>query len=179
MRKLADAWSQIWFQPSSTAPLELARIGIGAALLSHYALATPYLSDFWGDAGWMPRRLLEMETDSRLVQSLFFYFTASWQLIAFHFLFLACCLAFMLGWRTSFVKWIVLIGQISYDHRNPMFFYGVDKILAGLLLILCFAPIGRALSLDRVRAVRAAKRVRSRRNASASTRANGPGRARG
>ena len=57
------------------------------------------------------------------------------------------------------VKWIVLIGQISYDHRNPMFFYGVDKILAGLLLILCVAPIGRALSLDRVRAVRAAKRA--------------------
>jgi predicted DCC family thiol-disulfide oxidoreductase YuxK len=64
----------------------------------------------------------------------------------------------MLGWRTSWVKWIVLIGQISYDYRNPMLFYGVDKILAGLLIILCFAPIGRALSLDRVRAVRAAKR---------------------
>ena len=159
MPRLAEVWSQIWFQPSATAPLELARIGIGAALLSHYALATPYLSDFWGDAGWMPRRLLEMETDSRLVQSLLFYFTAPWQLVAFHFLFLACCLAFMLGWRTSWVKWIVLIGQISYDHRNPMFFYGVDKILAGLLLILCFAPIGRALSLDRVRAVRAAKRA--------------------
>ena len=143
--KLADVWSLIWLQPSPTAPLELARIGIGAALLSHYALATPYLSDFWGDAGWMPRRILEMETDSRLVQSLFLYFTAPWQLIAFHFLFLACCLAFMLGWRTSVVKWIVLIGHISYSHRNPMFVYGVDKILAGLLLILCLAPIGRAL----------------------------------
>ena len=28
--KLAEVWSQIWFQPSVTAPLELARIGIGA-----------------------------------------------------------------------------------------------------------------------------------------------------
>ena len=85
----------------------------------------------------------------------------------------------MLGWRTSWVKWIVLIGQISYDHRNPMFFYGVDKILAGLLLILCLAPIGRALSLDRVRAVRAAKREQSRRDASRFTAANGPAPARG
>ena len=64
----------------------------------------------------------------------------------------------MIGWRTSWVKWVVLIGQISYDHRNPMPVYGVDKILACLLLILCLAPIGRAMSLDRVRAVRAAKR---------------------
>jgi predicted DCC family thiol-disulfide oxidoreductase YuxK len=156
---LAAAWWRIWFQPSATAPLELARIGIGAALLVHYALATPYLSDFWGDAGWMPRQLLETETDDPFVQSLLFYFTAPWQLVAFHFLFLACCLAFMLGWRTSWVKWIVLIGQVSYNHRNPMFTYGVDKIVVGLLLISCLAPIGRALSLDRVRAIRAAKRT--------------------
>jgi predicted DCC family thiol-disulfide oxidoreductase YuxK len=52
----------------------------------------------------------------------------------------------------------VLIGQISYDYRNPILPYGVDKILACLLIILCFAPIGRAMSLDRVRAVREAKR---------------------
>ena len=157
--RFSDVWSQIWFQPSVTAPLELARIGIGAALLSHYVLAIPYLYDFWGDTGWMPRKQLADEYDSVLVQSLLFHFTASWQLVAFYALFLAGCLAFMLGWRTAYVKWIVLIGQISLDHRNPIFFYGVDKILAGLLLILCLAPIGRALSLDRVRAVRAAKRA--------------------
>jgi predicted DCC family thiol-disulfide oxidoreductase YuxK len=55
------------------------------------------------------------------------------------------------------VKWIVLIGHISYAYRAPAIAYGVDKIIACLLLILCVAPIGRAISLDRVRAVRAAK----------------------
>ena len=64
----------------------------------------------------------------------------------------------MLGWRTSWVKWIVLVGQISFAYRNPVLVYGVDKILISLLFILCLAPIGRAMSLDRVRAVRAAKR---------------------
>lgn len=159
LTKLAEVWWLIWFQPATTAPLELARIGIGAALLTHYGLATPYLADFWGNAGWMPLRMLDQEYNNNpLVQSLLFYFTAPWQLYLFHYVFLGCCLAFMLGWRTSWVKWFVLIAQISYDYRNPMFFYGVDKILAGLLLILCLAPIGRALSLDRVRAIRKAKR---------------------
>jgi len=64
----------------------------------------------------------------------------------------------MVGWRTAFVKWAVLIGHISYDYRNPHIVYGADAILACLLLILCFAPTGRAMSLDRVREVRAAKR---------------------
>jgi Vitamin K-dependent gamma-carboxylase len=65
----------------------------------------------------------------------------------------------MLGWRTRWVKWLVLIGQLSYAHRDPVFAYGVDQILACLLLILCLAPIGHAISLDRVREVRAAKRI--------------------
>jgi predicted DCC family thiol-disulfide oxidoreductase YuxK len=153
------AWSRFWFQERPTAPLELARIGIGAALLLHYGMATPYLFDFWGDAGWMPRDLVFENISDSWTQSVFFYLTAPWQWIAFHIVFLLSCAAFMLGWRTSWVKWIVLIGQISYDHRNPMLSYGVDKILASLLFILCLAPIGRALSLDRLRAVRAAKQL--------------------
>jgi len=156
---LGRSWSRIWFQDRSTSPLELARMGIGAALLLHYGMATPYLFTFWGDAGWMPRDLV-LENIDFWTQSVFFYFSAPWQWIAFHFLFLVSCTALMIGWRTSWVKWIVLVGQISYEIRNPALFYGVDKILAGLLLILCLAPIGRAMSLDRVRAVRAAKRGR-------------------
>ena len=155
---VSRAWSQFWFQSSPTTPLELTRIGVGAALLFHYAMATPFLFDFWGEAGWFPRELVLHDTTDPWIQSVFFYFTARWQWIGFHAVFLLSCIAFMLGWRTSWVKWIVLIGQISYDHRNPVVVYGVDKILASLLFIMCLAPIGRALSLDRVRAVRTAKR---------------------
>jgi predicted DCC family thiol-disulfide oxidoreductase YuxK len=155
---LGQAWSQIWFQSRPTSPLEITRMGVGAALLVNYGLATPYLFLFWGEEGWMPRALLFDDTIDPWTQSVFFYFTAPWQWAAFHALFLFCCAAFMLGWRTSWVKWIVLIGQISFAYRNPILVYGVDKILISLLFILCLAPIGRAISLDRSRAVRAAKR---------------------
>ena len=84
-----------------------------------------------------------METHDPWKHSLFFYFTDTWQLVAFHAAFLFCCAAFRLGWRTSWVKWIVLVGHISYDYRNPSLTYGVDKILACLLFILCLAPIGK------------------------------------
>jgi predicted DCC family thiol-disulfide oxidoreductase YuxK len=155
---LGRAWSQFWFQSSPTSPLEIARIGIGAALLVNYGAASAYLFDFWGEGGFVPRALVLDDRTNDWIQSVFFYFTAPWQWIAFHVLFLICCAALMLGWRTSWVKWIVLIGHVSYAYRNPIIAYGVDKILACLLLILCVAPIGRAISLDRVRAVRAAKR---------------------
>jgi predicted DCC family thiol-disulfide oxidoreductase YuxK len=154
---LIRAWSRVWFQDKSTLPLEITRIGIGAALVVHYGMATPYLFTFWGDAGWMSRALLAQEMTDPWMQSVFFHFTAPWQWVTFHTLFLFCCAALMLGWRTSWVKWVVLIGHISYDYRNLDITYGVDAILACLLLILCFAPIGRAMSLDRVREVRSAK----------------------
>jgi len=154
-----QAWSRLWFQERPTTPLELVRIGIGAALLLHYLSASSYLLEFWGDAGLLPRALALRDSDPWM-QSVFFYFTAPWQWIAFDALFLFCCAAFTAGWRTDWVKWIVLIGHISFVYRNTYLVYGVDKILAALLLILCLAPVGRAISLDRVRAVRRIKRAR-------------------
>ena len=155
---LSRLWSRVWFQDRPTSPLEIVRIGIGAGLLLHYALASPYLFTFWGDEGWLPRAILAEYALDPWTQSVLFYFNAPWQWIVFHAFYLFCCAAFMLGWRTPWVKWFVLIGQLSYDNRNPDMGYGVDQILPCLLLILCFAPIGRAISLDRVREVRLAKR---------------------
>jgi predicted DCC family thiol-disulfide oxidoreductase YuxK len=151
-------WSAIWFQDIPTTPLEIVRIGIGAAVLFHFTMATPFLFDLWGDTGWVPPNFAHVYIQAPWMQSVLFYFTAPWQWIGFHALFLFCCAAFTVGWRTSWVKWIVLLGQISYDHRNLTIVYGADSIIACLLFILCLAPAGRAISLDRVRAVRAAKR---------------------
>jgi predicted DCC family thiol-disulfide oxidoreductase YuxK len=151
------AWSRIWFQERSSKPLEVVRIGLGSALLFHYAIATPYLFMFWGDTDWMPREVALQYLDGPWMQSVLFYFSAPWQWVAFHAIFLFSCGALVVGWRTPIVKWIVLVGHISYDYRNLTLSYGAQSIAACLLFILCLAPIGRALSLDRVRRVRRAK----------------------
>src|SRR5262249_34717278 len=130
---LGRAWSHLWFESCPTTPLELSRIGIGALLLFYYGFATPYVLELCGDAGWMPREVVVGFIDSwdfpLFAQSVFSYFTAPWQWLVFHVCFLLCCLAFMVGWRTSWVKWIVLVGKVSYDNRNPLLIYGVDSIL--------------------------------------------------
>jgi predicted DCC family thiol-disulfide oxidoreductase YuxK len=154
---IGGAWSRFWFENKSTVPLEIVRIGVSFLMLVHYSLATPYLLTYWGDEGWVPRTIIATEMTDPWRQSVFFYFTSPWQWIAFHALFLFCCAALLVGWRTSWVKWVVFIGQISYDVRNRDIAYGVDMILSSLLLILCLAPIGRALSLDRVREARLVK----------------------
>jgi len=160
MQSLKHTWDHIWFQDKPTGPLEVARIGVGLALLLHYLHAAPMLFTLYGDGGWMPLEAL-LTADERhwSRQSIFFYLTSNWQLALFHVVFLCCCAALMVGWRTTWVKWIVFIGHVSYAQRNPELTYGVDSIAASILLILCLAPVGRAMSLDRAREVRAFKRT--------------------
>ena len=109
---LRQAWSRFWFQDKSTSPLEIARIGIGAALLLHYGLASPYLFTLWGDDGWMPRALLADDISDPWKQSVFFYFTAPWQWAAFHAFFLFCCAALMLGWN--------VVGEVGRAGRQHL-----------------------------------------------------------
>jgi predicted DCC family thiol-disulfide oxidoreductase YuxK len=156
---LALRWTQIWFESRPTTAIEITRIGLGLAMLLNYGLASPYILTLWGDEGWLPRSLLSEVVDDPLMQSVLYYFTAPWQQVAFHVLFVGACAALAVGWRTSWAKWLVLIGHVSYTYRNPAITYGFDSITASLLVILCFAPVGRALSLDRVREVRRAKRA--------------------
>lgn len=156
---LKRTWDEIWFQDRTTDPLEVVRIGIGLALLIHYLHAVPMLFTLYGDGGWTPLKdLFAIDGRHWSLQSIFFYLSQDWQLAVFHAVFLFSCAALMFGWRTSWVKWIVLIGHISYAQRNPTLTYGVDSIAASILVILCLAPVGKAMSFDRAREVRRFKR---------------------
>jgi hypothetical protein len=149
-----ELWFRIWFQDKSTIPLEVTRMGVGFLLFFNYAMFSP--SDvvaLYGDSGIFSRAVVpEMSQLDRF--SFFVYFDHDWQILTFHYVFVVLCFLLFVGWHTRWVKWLVLIGHISYFNRNEFLFYGVDTVAIALLLILCVAPIGSALSLDRVRRVR-------------------------
>lgn len=156
--KAVTQWMRIWFQEQTTTPLEIIRIGIAAILFINYGLFSgEEILELYGDAGMISKESLMPYIEDPWLQSLLYYISEPWQLMAFYSLFLFSCLMLVLGWHTSFFKWIVFIGHLSFTYRNPAATYGVDAITISILLILCLAPIGKALSLDRVRKVRKAK----------------------
>ena len=138
--------------------VELIRIGIGATLLIMYASVSSHLHPFYGEHGWVSLHTLSDQIEYPWIQSVLFYLREPYQLVLFHLTILLAITAFTLGWRTSWVKWIVLAGHLSYVHRNPTLQYGVDNVLSSILFLLCLAPIGQAISLDRLRAVGRARR---------------------
>lgn len=143
------AWCHIWFQRKDTVPLEVMRIGLGALMLFNYGLYSPSeVLMFYADSGLISVSIIP-ETQSILNLSLLSFMQQDWQVLAFHYAFLLVCLLFTLGWQTPWVKWLVIIGHLSFLNRNEFAFYGVDTVLMALLFILCLAPIGSAISVDR------------------------------
>ena len=153
-----DLWFKIWFQDKNTIPLEVSRMGVGFLLFFNYVMFSP--SDvvaLYGDSGLFSRAVVP-EISQFTSFSFFVFFDQAWQVLTFHYVFVALCFCLFVGWQTRWVKWLVLVGHFSYLNRNEFLFYGVDTILIALLLIMCIAPIGSALSLDRVRQVRKHKK---------------------
>lgn len=154
LARFKDMWMYIWFQDKNTVPLEVIRAGLGFLMLFNYGMFSPAdVVALYGEAGLFSRGVVP-EMNQLASFSLFGYFDQAWQLLTFHYAFVAICFCLFIGWKTGWVKWLVLIGHLSYFNRNEFVFYGVDAVLIALLLILCIAPIGSALSVDRVLRVR-------------------------
>ncbi len=152
-------WKRVWFRAETTMPLEVVRIGVALGALILYGSVWSELPALYGNEGWVSREALNPWADNPWTQSLLYYFTAPGFLQALYLVLLVSAVALLLGWRTRWVKWLVLIAHVSLLACNPHIYYGVDGILASLLLILCLAPIGQSLSLDSVRRQRHARRL--------------------
>lgn len=154
IQRLQYIWNSIWFQDKNTLPLDVVRMGIGFLLFFNYLLYSPEdVLALYGPNGVFSLAVVpEMKQLSRF--SFFLWLDQDWQVLAFHYAFVALCFCLFVGWNTSWVKFLVLLGHLSYVNRNEFLFYGVDLVAVAILLILCLAPVGSALSLDRVRKVR-------------------------
>lgn len=143
--------------PTNTQPLEAVRIATAAVVLCVYGLLGSDFLLLYGPEGWVDLATAQRPAAAPWVQSVLFHVTSDAQAWAFLGVFLLADLALLLGWRTSVVKWVVLVGQVSLVQRNPAIQYGVDNILSSLLCLLCLAPVGRDWSMDRVRELRRLK----------------------
>ena len=73
--------------------------------------------------------------------------TAMWVV---HILFLAATLLFTLGVGTRVTAFLTWFAVLNYIHRSWVLQFGVDTMIAILLLYLAIGPSGAALSLDRL-----------------------------
>lgn len=143
------AWERFWFGNQPVVLLDVIRIGVGGALFVANVALSSRLEELYSNDGWMSLDGIRYQKAHPFINSLHHHITERIDLWAFHYLFLGCLLLFAVGGLTRFAKWVVLVGHISYSYRNPAAAYGTDSLSAVLLWLLCLAPIGQRLSVDR------------------------------
>lgn len=176
-------WSRFWFTPSDPTTIAFVRICTGLILVYVYSLSIHNVDDFIGPHAWVdrsavhslvtPDELARFSSDPRVFEQdrtfhewylpSVYNLTASPSLIrAVYVAFLLAMVSLTFGFRSRTAAVLSWAGHLSFAHRGFLLWYGIDCVLAMLLLYLLFAPSGAAWSVDAfIARVRSAKRALS------------------
>jgi hypothetical protein len=145
---MLNFWDRFWFTPESTSVVALVRVAFGLLVLGWTAALGPDLFSFfssrgivaahpphqpWGVLGWFP-------TDTALV--------------VIYVALLAASLCLIVGYHSRLAAFLVFVGVLSFQRRNPFVFNAGELVVRAIAFYLLFAPTGAALSVDRWRTAR-------------------------
>lgn len=148
LASVARGWERFWFEPQSSSTLGVVRILTGIVLLFFIGSLVPDYSAFVSSHGLLP--------ENPSVPWAFNLYGAigggalAWILLV---VFTVASVALLVGWHTRVAAVLVLACLLSVERRMPYVFNSGDVLLRLVVLYLCLAPAGAALSLDRRRQV--------------------------
>jgi hypothetical protein len=148
LNELGLAWQRLFHTPEPVATLCVFRLLFGLLLIVNACNLLLYADDFFGPDGLLSVRGWA-KTYPRQRLSVFYLlppdvYTARGVVICL----LAASTAMAVGVLTQLSTVVAWICLVSLHHRNPAIFNAGDTLQRLLLFLLCFAPSGRALSLD-------------------------------
>lgn len=141
-----QALNRLLFEERDARDLAAMRITLGLLLLVWWVMLWPDLGPLFTEAGPVDLRLLE-EKWSRYRFGPFDGFTQG-QLQSVHVIGLGVVIAYLVGWKTRIMNVLVVFLLAAYWHRSPWAVNGGDRLLRIFAFYMCFAPSGRAWSVD-------------------------------
>jgi hypothetical protein len=161
-----EAWNEFWFAPSSPTTLSAIRVLAGAMLLYTHLVWSLGLTDFFGENGWLPQKLMHEVHQSggdpdgpgpatgpalRWVWTHFDYVHTPKLMWTIHVVALVVFFLLMLGFFSRTMAVLGFLFAVSYANRiTPGAYFGLDKINCMLALYLIVGPCGARYSIDRL-----------------------------
>jgi len=102
---------------------------------------------YYSAEGWFPLQAYQ-NLKNPYLWSVLKYFDSPLSVHIFFVFMLIASLAMTVGWWSKTSTIITFIGFVSIYNRNPTVVYGGDSVLRVILFYLCFAPVGKAWSVD-------------------------------
>ncbi|MBZ5641263.1 MAG: HTTM domain-containing protein [Acidobacteriia bacterium] len=156
-RSFSERWNRFFFEPQRPTSVALFRILYGLLNIANLALLRPDWLTWYGRHAYM-----SMETMNRLSWgpriNLFVLFPQTdFAVNVFFWIFLAFAVSLTVGFMTRLSCVAVFICLISMHERNLYILNGADSVMRVTGFFLMFAPAGGALSIDRLRRIRAGR----------------------
>jgi hypothetical protein len=145
--QLAAAWHRFWFDPQDSSTLGLFRIAFGLVATGWTVSQGPDLLAFYGPGGIQPNRVGGAPGSWGVLT----VWHGSTAVVVVFAVTLAASLALTIGLFSRLVSILVLVGIISFMHRNGLVTNSGDALVRNLAFFCALAPSGTALSVDRLR----------------------------
>ena len=154
---LTSGWSRFWFQPTDPVTLAFMRICAGLVVVYIYASCAPERLNLIGPHAWIDAQALSElqqlgQQDSSMQwwgQSVWFSVKNDTVASMLYWYLIGAGICMTIGFFSRTANLLVLIGHLSFVHRSYVAWFGMDSILAMILLYLVIGPTGDALSIDR------------------------------
>ena len=146
IKRLVQWWDRYWFEKIPPYPLAAFRIAYGFFLLVSFLAYLPVVPDVFSKEGvYVPSFVPEWAPSPEV----------SWLL---YFVFIGIIIFFILGYKTRVITPLLLGGFLHYYFLNlAAKNFSYDRINIILLLVLCFADLDKAWSLESLRTKRRRK----------------------
>jgi len=138
--------TQFLFEERDARDLAAMRIALGLVLIVWWVALWPDLGFLLSSEGPVDLQLLR-EKWSGYRFGPFDSLTIG-QLQVVHLLGFGAVISFTVGWFTRWMNLVILFFLAAYWHRSPWIQNGGDRLLRIWVLYMCFAPSGRAWSVD-------------------------------
>jgi hypothetical protein len=148
MKSLWAAWDSVWFRPFDPVSVGVFRVCLGLLLLT---FLTAHAANW--DRNYSPDgiRSLDAMDPTRAHQSrlsVFYWTEGKVPVEAFLWVGIFGAVCFTVGLGTRPVTLLLFVLLTSMSHANKYLISGEDIVFRMLLFFGCFAPLGRALSVD-------------------------------
>jgi len=147
-----DRWL---FGKGGAETLGLLRIVFGAIAFCVLVIQLPFLLDYYGDRGLLPREALKLWQWRWLPEPLSNLTNFQMQLLFC--LVMLSAVTTTLGLFTRFSTIVLFVGIMFFHNRNPLILNSGDTLLRLVLLYLAISSCGMSYSLDRWRAQKAGR----------------------
>jgi len=161
---LTSGWSDFWFTPTDPATLAAIRICGGLVVLYIYLSCAPERLNLIGPDAWVDSQAIselqtlgsheaaspEFDDTRRWGQSVWYHVQNETAASLIYWYLIAAAVCLTAGFFSRTANLLVLVGHLSFVHRSYVAWFGMDSILAMILLYLLIGPSGATFSVDRI-----------------------------